>query len=62
MEFWMDIYKIHRFAAPFFVLNRPQPAEGVLGNILIPSSRNNGLPLNPAFRMDEFTTRPAVGQ
>ena len=39
-----------------------QPAEGVLGNIVIPLSRNNGLLLIPAFREDEFTHSPAVGQ
>ena len=36
-----------------------QTAEGVLGNIVIPSSRDNGL---LAFRKDEFTRSPAVGQ
>ena len=30
-----------------------KPAEGVLDNIVIPSSRNNELFLNPAFRKDE---------
>ena len=39
-----------------------QPAEGVLGNIVIPSSRNNGLVSIPAFRKNEFTQSPAVGQ
>ena len=37
-----------------------QPAEGVLGYIVIPSSRNNGLFLIPAFRKDEFTRSPAL--
>ena len=37
-----------------------QTAEGVLGYIVIPSSRNNGLFLIPAFRKDEFTRSPAL--
>ena len=44
----------------FISLFTSQPAEGVIGNIVIPSSRNSGLLLNPAFRKDEFTRSPAV--
>ena len=49
----------------FFLFNvspLSQPADGVLGNIVISSSRNNDLLLIPAFRKDEFTRTPAVGQ
>ena len=34
----------------------------MLGNIVIPSSRKNGLLLIPAFRKNEFIRSPAVGQ
>ena len=34
----------------------------MLGNIVIPLSRNNGLLPIPAFRKDKFTQSPAVGQ
>ena len=40
----------------------PQPVEGVLDIIVIPSSRNNGLLLIQSFRKDEFTPSPTVGQ
>ena len=43
-------------------LSISQPAEGVLGNVIIPLSGNNGLLLILAFRKDEFTQSPAVGQ
>ena len=39
-----------------------QPAEGELGNIVIPLSRNKGLLLIPAIRKDELTRSAAVGQ